>query len=179
MMVKREYTYAYEEGRLCRAAEYAITVCEGEVIAARSLINSIQYTYDADGDLKKKTIMPTGGTRQDIWYERPEEGDVVTKFTVGSKTVLSHSKTDAFGRKVFDELQLATGTVSRQFTYHAGEITDEHKTAEKIKSTATTQLVKEIVLSDGRTLSYDYDAEERITKVTEHRGTVLLCWVWR
>ncbi len=167
MMAKRAYTYAYEEGRLSRAAEYAITVCEGEVIAARSLINSIQYTYDADGDLKKKTIMPTGGTRQDIWYERPEEGDVVTKFTVGSKTVLSHSKTDAFGRKVFDELQLATGTVSRQFTYRAGEITDEHKTAEKIKSTATTQLVKEIVLSDGRTLSYGYDAEERITKVTD------------
>ncbi len=176
MTAKREYTYAYEEGRLSRAAEYAITVCEGEVIAARSLINSIQYTYDADGDLKKKTIMPTGGTRQDIWYERPEEGDVVTKFTVGSKTVLSHSKTDAFGRKVFDELQLATGTVSRQFTYRAGEITDEHKTAEKIKSTATTQLVKEIVLSDDRTLTYDYDAEERITKVTckwEENGEIV------
>ena len=31
----------------------------------------------------------------------------------------------------------------------------------------TTQLVSEIILSDGRTLHYDYDAEERITKVVD------------
>ena len=48
------------------------------------------------------------------------------KFTAGGKTVTSHSKTDSFGRKVFDELQLGTGFVSRQFHYHAGEVTDEH-----------------------------------------------------
>lgn len=31
----------------------------------------------------------------------------------------------------------------------------------------TNQLVSQIILSDGRTLSYEYDAEERITKVTD------------
>ena len=36
-----------------------------------------------------------------------------------------------------------------------------------MKSTPTTQLVSEIVFSDGRTISYEYDAEERITKVVD------------
>ena len=31
----------------------------------------------------------------------------------------------------------------------------------------TTQLVRRIVLTGGRTLDYEYDAEERITKVTD------------
>ncbi len=36
-----------------------------------------------------------------------------------------------------------------------------------MKSSPTTQLVSQIVLSDGRTISYEYDAEERITSVIE------------
>lgn len=51
--------------------------------------------------------------------------------------------------------------------YHAGKVTDTHKDNAKVKSSATTQLVSQIILSDGRTLSYEYDAEERITKVTD------------
>ena len=39
-----------------------------------------------------------------------------------------------------------------------------------IKSAPTTNLVSQILLSDGRTLSYEYDAEERITKVAESDG---------
>ena len=57
--------------------------------------------------------------------------------------------------------------ISRQFVYHAGKVTDTHKDNAKVKSSATTQLVSQIILSDGRTLSYEYDAEERITKVTD------------
>ena len=75
------------------------------------------------------------------------------KFTAGGRTVTSHSKTDSFGRKVFDELQLGTGFVSRQFHYHADEVTQEHIDNEKLKSSPTTQLVSRIVLSDGITLS--------------------------
>lgn len=36
------------------------------------------------------------------------------------------SKTDAFGREVFDEIQTGSGFVSRQFSYHAGKATEEH-----------------------------------------------------
>ena len=68
---------------------------------------------------------------------------------------------------MFDELQLGTDFVSRQFVYHAGKVTAEHKEKAKVKSSATTQLVSQIILSNGTTLSYGYDAEERITSVVE------------
>ena len=74
---------------------------------------------------------------------------------------------DSFERKAFDELQIGTGFVSRQFHYHAGEVTEEHKDNAKLKSSATTQLVSQIVLSGGRTISYEYDEEERITKIDD------------
>ena len=55
----------------------------------------------------------------------------------------------------------------RQFHYHSGDVTEEHKANQKLKSSPTTQLVSQIVLSGGRTISYEYDAEDRITKVTD------------
>ena len=114
--------------------------------------------------MTKKVITPASGSAQTIYYETNDDNTVV-KFSAGGRTVTSHSKTDSFGRKVFDELQLGTDFVSRQFVYHAGKVTPEHKTNAKVKSSATTQLVSQIILSDGRAISYDYDNEERIIKV--------------
>ena len=167
IMQRKEYTYTYENGRIVRAAESDITLGANEVITGKTLVNAIVYSYDADDKLTRKRILSADGNEQTIWYENPEDGSPVVKFSAGGKTITAHSKTDSFGRKVFDELQLGTGFVSRQFHYHAGEVTQEHIDAGKLKSTATTQLVSRIVLSDGRTLSYEYDAEERITKVTD------------
>ena len=116
--------------------------------------------------MTKKVITPTSGTAQTIYYETNDDNTVV-KFSAGGRTVTSHSKTDSFGRKVFDELQLGTDFVSRQFVYHSGKVTAEHKEKAKVKSSATTQLVSQIILSNGTTLSYGYDAEERITSVVE------------
>ena len=164
---KKEYTYSYEEGRIVRAAEFEITLDANEMVTSRTLVNSVLYSYNTEGELTKKRVIPVGGTEQVIHYENPENGNTVVKFTAGGRNVTSHSKTDSFGRKVFDELQLGTDFVSRQFVYHAGKVTAEHKEKEKVKSSATTQLVSQIILSDGRTLSYEYDAEERITSITE------------
>ena len=166
----KEYTYTYEDGKIVRAAECDITL-SGEIVTAKHLVNSIVYSYDADGKLTKKRIT-AGGKEQTVYCENPENENAVVKFTAGGKTVTSHSKTDSFGRKVFDELQLGTGFVSRQFHYHAGEVTDEHKAEQKLKSSPTTQLVSQIVLSGGRTIAYEYDAEERITEVTDSVGGV-------
>ena len=116
--------------------------------------------------MTKKVITPASGSAQTTYYENKDDSTVV-KFSAGGRTVTSHSGTDSFGRKVFDELQLGTDFVSRQFAYHAGKITEEHKTNAKVKSSATTQLVSQIILSNGTTLSYGYDAEERITSVVE------------
>ena len=163
---KKEYNYQYEEGRITRATEKDITVNDDGIVTSKSLVNTILYLYDSEGTLTRKRIMPAGGEMQEIWYQKADDNTVV-KFTVGGRTVTSHSKSDSFGRKVFDELQLGTGFVSRQFSYHAGEKTDEHANRGRLKSSPTTQLVSQIVLSGGRSISYEYDAEERITKVTD------------
>ncbi len=111
--------------------------------------------------------MSSDGLENLVYYQNPENESTVVKFTAGDKDITSHSKTDSFGRKVFDELQLGTGFVSRQFSYHAGEVTEEHSDNEKLKSSATTRLVSQIVFSGGRSISYEYDTEERITRVID------------
>ena len=165
MLALKEYNYEYEDGRIVRATEASVEF-SNELVVSKTLVNSIRYFYDAEGTMTRKVIAPVGGETQTVYYETTDDNTVV-KFTAGGKTVTSHSKTDSFGRKVFDELQLGTGFVSRQFAYYAGEVTEEHAENGKLKSTPTTQLVSQIVLSGGRTISYEYDAEERITKVTD------------
>ena len=165
MTAEKEYNYMYENGTLVRSAEYDITI-ENELVTKKTLVSSVRYSYDSEGTLTKKRITHADGTEQVIYCET-NDGNTVIKFTAGGKTVTSHSKTDSFGRKVFDELQLGTGFVSRQFAYFAGDIPEEHKDNGKVKSAATTNLVSQIILSDGRTISYEYDEEERITKVTD------------
>ena len=164
-VARKEYSYEYEAGKIVRATECDLDI-ENEHILHKSVVNTIKYYYDEEGQVTKKVITPVSGASQTIFYETSEDNTVV-KFTAGGRTITSHSKTDSFGRKVFDELQLGTDFVSRQFVYHTGEVTQEHKANEKVKSSATTQLVSQILLSDGRKLSYEYDAEERITKVTD------------
>ena len=123
--------------------------------------------------MTKKVITFSDNSTHTVHYENSDDNTVV-KFDVPDtenankkQTITSHSKTDSFGRKIFDELQIGRGFVSRQFSYMPGAITDEHKKQHLIKSTATTQLVSHIALSDGRTISYEYDDEERIIKVTD------------
>ena len=154
------------KGRLVRATESSLTL-NGGIITARNFENTIFYSYDSEGKLTRKRVHPATGADQIVYYENPENEGAIVKFTAGGRTVTSHSKTDSFGRKIFDELQLSTGFVSRQFSYHAGEVTEEHLEGGKLKSSPTTQLVSQIVLSGGRAISYDYDAEERITRVTD------------
>ena len=172
ILSEKEYNYEYEEGRIVRATEADITI-SNEIVTSKTITNTIKYYYDSEGKMTKKIITPTIGTTQSIYYENNDDNTVV-KFDVpdneninNKQTITSHSKTDSFGRKVFDELQIGRGFVSRQFSYMPGAITEAHKENRKIKSTATTQLVSHIALSDGRTISYKYDDEERIIEVTD------------
>ena len=162
---KKEYNYEYEEGRIVRAAEADIEL-SGEAVTSKTAVNTVKYEYDNEGRQTKKVITPANGTAQTIYYETSDDNTVV-KFSADGRAVTRHSKSDSFGRKVFDELQLGTGFVSRQFSYYAGAVTAEHAENGKLKSSPTTQLVSQIVLSDGRTISYEYDAEERITQVID------------
>lgn len=166
ILQKKEYTYTYDNGRIIRSAECDITL-SGEVITDKVLVNSIIYSYNKDGNLTKKRLIISGDSERVIYYESPDNENVVVNFNAGNKTVTSHSKTDSFGRKIFDELQIGTGFVSRQFNYYAGQSTKEHSDYGKLKSSPTTQLVSQIVLSGGRTISYEYDKEDRITKIVD------------
>ena len=165
IFAKKEYNYEYEEGKIVRATEADITL-SGEIVTSKVIVNTVNYYYDSEGKMTKKVITPASGSAQTIYYETNDDNTIV-RFSAGDRTVTSHSNTDSFGRKVFDELQLGTDFVSRQFVYHAGKVTSEHKTNAKVKSSATTQLVREITFYDGRTISYDYDDEERIIKVSD------------
>ena len=109
----KEYNYEYEEGRIIRATECDITV-EGELIAARTVVHTVRYYYDGEGNLTKKVITPASGEAQTVYYETADDKTVV-KFTAGGNTVTSHSKTDSFGRKIFDELQLVFSPHLKQF----------------------------------------------------------------
>ncbi|MBR3844729.1 MAG: RHS repeat protein, partial [Clostridia bacterium] len=170
IMRGKAYNYEYEKGVLATAKEYNATFTEG-VVTAKTLVASIAYRYDDNGQLVRKVMNwnnPDGVSREYTFsYQYPENGDPIVSYTAGNRDVIYHSKTDSFGRKEFDEMQLGKGFTSRQFIYHSGEVTQEHKENAKLKSSPTTGLVKEIVFSDGATVSYEYDAEERITKVTE------------
>ena len=166
-MALKEYSYIYEEGQLIQAAESNITVNFNGLITAKSFVNTVRYTYDAGGALTRKRICFSDGSEQIIYYETAEGENTVVKFGAGGQTVTSHSKTDSFGRKVFDELQLGTGFLSRQFDYLPGQVTDTHLDNSKLKSSPVTHLVSRILFDGGRTLSYEYDAEERITKVID------------
>ena len=169
---KKEYNYEYEEGRIVRATEADIEL-SGEIVTSKVIVNTVKYYYDTEGKMTKKVITFADNSTHTVYYENSDDNTVVkfdvpdTENTNKKQTITSHSKTDSFGRKIFDELQIGRGFVSRQFSYMPGAITDEHKKQHLIKSTATTQLVSHIALSDGRTISYEYDDEERIIKVTD------------
>ena len=95
-------------------------------------------------------------------FEFQDKQNIAVQLPTG---IISHSKSDHLGRKVFDELQLGKGLMNRTFTYHKGEITQAHLDNDKVVSNPETTLVKTIEFADGRTIQYEYDAEERITEV--------------
>ena len=163
--LEKEYNYQYEAGRIVRATECDILL-SNDLVTSKTLATSIVYSYDTEGTLTKKQTKFADGSGR-VEYYKKNDNNTIVQYDTGDGFITSHSKTDSFGRKVFDELQLGKACVSRQFVYYSGVITNQHKNNSKVKSSATTQLVSQIILSDGRTLSYEYDAEERITKVID------------
>ena len=122
IVAAREYNYQYEDGKLIRATE-AMVEFTNEMVTSKVIVNSIQYYYNAEDKMIKKVNTSANGFPQIIYYENVDDSTVV-KFEIPAPTaenpehkqmVTSHSKIDSFGRKLFDELQLGTGFVSRQF----------------------------------------------------------------
>ena len=68
---------------------------------------------------------------------------------------------------MFDELQLGKAGLFRKFSYTDGAATQKHLDEGAVLSKPTTTLVSKIEYADGRTIEYEYDGEERITKVID------------
>ena len=68
---------------------------------------------------------------------------------------------------MFDELQLGKANLYRKFSYADGLATPKHVEEGAVQSKPTTTLISKIEFADGRTIQYEYDKEERITKVTD------------
>ncbi len=163
----KEYNYTYQDDKITRATEYNITLSEDFIVTSKTVVNTIRYYYNEDGELTCKRIWPYGKDEQVIYFEKGENEAEVLKSEIAHTKYLSHSKTDNFGRKVFEEVQFGRGSAFRKFEYLDGECTDNHHANNKVKSAPTTQLVSKITLSNGRTLEYSYDAEERITRIVD------------
>lgn len=155
-----EYNYTYDGGKLIRYALFE------RYASPKKPLSSIEYIYDKNGLLSKR-IVNDGSNIIVYKTEYPENSDPITKIEINDKTIECYYNTDSFSRKTFDEIQTGTGFIYRQFGYYAGHITDEHKENKKLRSSPITNLVSQIILSDGRTISYEYDGEERINKVTD------------
>ena len=164
ILSQKKYSYTYEEGRITRAVESDVVLNESQMIVSKTIVHTLRYIYDQEGNLLRKHSVTADGTQQISYSENDANDCTMVKIQCGDHEITSHSKTDSFGRKEFDEIQTGYGSISRQFLYHAGQATEEHLDNGKVKSTPTTNLVKQILLSDGQRLEYEYDAEERITR---------------
>lgn len=98
-----EYNYEYSYGKVVRGTECDITVGENEIVPSKVLDNSVFYWYKED-ELARKRIFFADSSERVIYYETPEDGNTVVKFSAGGNTVTSHLKNDSFGRKTFDKL---------------------------------------------------------------------------
>ena len=143
--------------------EYSVTL-NGATVTAKSLVGTMHYSYDNKGKAFRKTYVDANGSEQKYLYQYREDDAIAVKLPTGA---ISHAKADHLGRRVFDELQLKSGFISRKFNYHEGVVTPTHTENGKLTSAPATKLVKKIEFFDGRTIEYEYDAEERITKVID------------
>ena len=128
------------------------------------LVGTMFYSFDSNGKQFRKKYVAATGEEQKYVFEFKDEQNIAVQLPTGA---VSHAKSDHFGRKVFDELQLGKGFLNRTFTYHEGVVSEKHEAENKRVSDPTTTLVKEIKFADGRTIAYEYDNEERITKVID------------
>ena len=163
----KEYNYRYEEEKLTHSAEYSISLNSDEIVTEKILLNTVHYFYTKDGQLERKLIEDCDGNSFEYRYEYPEDGEPIVCYKVNGQIVRSQSESDHLGRKVFDELQLGKANLYRQFSYADGVATPKHVEEGAVQSKPTTTLVSKIEFADGRTIEYEYDEEERITKVID------------
>lgn len=172
LLNKKEYDYLYDEDRIIRATQCDITLNEAGMVVSKSISSVVVYRYDSEERLAYKQIISSSGTEQTRIYTTTEDDETKVEFLAGRFIAHSISETDELGRKKFEKFHVGMLDMYRDFTYHTGQVTAEHTAHNKVKGAATTDLVSQITLRSAsggtyKTLSYEYDNEERITKVID------------
>ncbi len=161
----KEYNYYYKDGNVIRTSVNAIEY-DGEEIISRESVSSIRYTYDENGQIKKKEYTSIG---LKVYYRYGDNTDTVAKYLYGNSVAEYHSETDHLGRRTVDEVRTDKYVHYRKFEYEEGKITPTHANDNKAISHPETNLVSRIIYPD-RALSYGYDAEERIVTHKDYQG---------
>lgn len=172
---KKEYTYTYSEENLLRVVEYNIEIDNNDLVVSRMVANVYIYAYDEKNRLTNKSLVSNGEKVSRVSYDYVNDTKIMSYSTDTGVAVNTIANFDELGRVSSDAINTETSNIQRDFTYVAGSIPQEYSDLGKVKSAATTNLVKEITITgvgSNRTLSYEYDAEERITKVTDSKGFV-------
>ena len=164
---KKEYTYTYSEGTLVRVAENDIELDNADNVKSRKCCNAVNYEYDGKGRVVKSKFESSSSPAQEYRYSWKEKTGVNQYFVAKETIYQSEIHTDVLGRIVSDNICLGSGNIQRDITYLAGAKTAEHVEHGKCKSNATTNLVSKIAFTNGRTIRYEYDGEENISKVTD------------
>ena len=178
MVAKKEYTYSYENGQLSRSAESDITVDENGNVTEKVLLGNVNHFYYKDTAVRQLLV---GGNEALLECDRDVDDGITTrkiKLRDGCYVTI-HASNDELGRRACEELYLGgTHHITRTYTYCEGVLPDLHKQYGLEKLTPTTRLVKELRVSGIKEngyaveycIGYEYDAEDRITRITDSLG---------
>ncbi|MBR6052008.1 MAG: RHS repeat-associated core domain-containing protein, partial [Clostridia bacterium] len=166
------YTIIRRGDNIVSVEEYDIVWDETDGATNPILVGTMVYSFDGKGKQFRKKYVPADGSEEQKYvFAFNDEQNVAVQLPTGA---VSHAKADYFGRKVFDELQLGKGFLNRSFTYYDGVVSEQHEETNKRVSEPTTLLVKDIKFANGRTIQYEFDEEDRITKVIDSvDGTIV------
>ncbi|MGN1081648.1 MAG: CYTH domain-containing protein, partial [Acutalibacteraceae bacterium] len=97
----------------------------------------------------------------------PKEKESLVKFSTGMNSVQIRSLKDGLGRKILEEMRTENGALFCEFVYRKDSDTD--KSSDKTESGFSSQSRRayQIKYSNGRTLSYEYDENGRVTKFND------------
>ena len=169
------YTYKYENGTLLQTEEYQVTL-SSDTLTKKTLLHRTELHY-WDGKLGQKVeVYVKNGAETSQTYEynySTEEENFTLTLPTGATAVLG---TDHFGRKTFDEIQLLTGFLKKQYTYVAGAY--DGKLNGNLTSTPETELVEKIAFYGGKELRYTYNEAGDITQVRNENVALLEAYTY-
>ena len=177
---EKEYNYLYENGRVVRFTERKVTPDENGNVIVKEPIAKVVSSYYKDATVRRLYV---GDTEVLCTTDMEEDGASLARnidLCQNGPFAKHYVRNDTLSRREFDELYLGDAHhITRTYAYCDGALPDLHKANGLERLTPTTTLVKEICISgikedeytgDYR-ICYEYDAEDRITRMSDTLGS--------